>query len=150
MTDKQTAKIRRALYAMSVNRFRPESSDAKRNAQLNLANRTSYATDDTLRFFKARILRSGEADEMGFLFYLIESIGSKENEPRENKRFVVFDAFGECLTDRETWHATTDQALKACREFVREFDLFGHYVTTIKRRAERLKYQATEANKALR
>ena len=117
---------------------------------MNLLGRTYYATDETLRFFKARILQSGEADEMGFLFYLIESIGSKEKEPRRNKRFVVFDAFGECLTDRETWHATTDQALRACREFVREFDLFGHYFKTIKRRSKILKYQATEANKALR
>lgn len=150
MTDKQTAKIKRALYALSVTRFQYQSSDAKRNAQLNLLGKSHYVDEDTLRFFKARILRSGEVDYNGFLFYLVESIGSKEEEPRKNKRFVVIDAFGECLTDHEQYYKTTDQALQACREWVREFDLAGHYFKRIKERAKRLKTQATDANKALR
>lgn len=150
MTDKQTAKLKRALYALSICRFQYQSQHAKYNAKLNLLNKSHYVDEDTLHFFKARILRAGEVDSNGFLFYLIESIGSKEEEPRKNKRFVVFDAFGDCLTDHENYYKTTDQALQACREWVGEFDIFGHYFKKIKERAKRLKNQATDANKALR
>lgn len=52
------------MTAANVAPYTNKSSNAKSNAQENLKGRTHYAEDDTLKFFKARIVSSA-ADQNG-------------------------------------------------------------------------------------
>jgi hypothetical protein len=81
----------------TVNLYRTESSDEKTNAQRNLTGRTHYADQDTLRYFKARILVTRITDN-GLLFGLVESVALDPNNARRGYRAVVFDVFGTVLT----------------------------------------------------
>ncbi len=96
-----------------MNLFREESNDPKTNAQRNLAMRTHYADDDTLRFFYARIL-STRVIAGGLLFGLVESVALDPNNSRRGYRAVIFDVFGTVVlrADMESARKTADAARK--------------------------------------
>jgi hypothetical protein len=68
-------------------------SSAKYEAQDQLAGKTHYVDDSTLRFHKARVLSCDIAQE-GTLFWLIESVAMNMHNTRRGFRYVVFDVFG--------------------------------------------------------
>ena len=97
--------------------YKEESYNAKNNAQANLAGRTHYAEDSTLRFFHARILDTFHTDG-GLLFALLESVALDMNNTSRGFRFVIFDLFGHTLErpKMEDAFKTKDQAKKAMWE----------------------------------
>ena len=90
------------------------SSDPKRNAQMNLKGRTHYVDDDTLRYFRARILMTRETDN-GLLFAILESASADPEHKSRIFRGVVFDVFGTVLSrpSIEQAHKTRKSAEKA-------------------------------------
>jgi hypothetical protein len=133
--------IEKAVQAAGLSLFKWENSNEKKNAQQNLSGRTHYADDDTLRYFGARINRAGHRAD-GLLFLIVESVSSKPEDTKRNKRFVAFDVLGTVVNDREEWFATTDQARKAAENFLAEFDAEAHTSKALSEHAHRLQTEA--------
>jgi hypothetical protein len=133
--------IEKAVGAAGFSLFTCKSSYEKNNAQQNLAGRTHYADDDTLRYFGARINRAGHRAD-GLLFLIVESVSSKPEDTKRNKRFVVFDVLGTVVNNREEWFATTDQARKAAEDFLAEFDAEAHTSKALSEHAHRLQTES--------
>jgi hypothetical protein len=133
--------IEKAVQAAGLSLFKWENSNEKKNAQQNLSGRTHYADDDTLRYFGARINRAGHRAD-GLLFLIVESVSSKPEDTKRNKRFVVFDVLGTVVNDREQWFATTDQARKAAEDFLAEFDAEAHTSKALSEHAHRLQTES--------
>jgi hypothetical protein len=73
---------------------------------------------------------------------IVESVSSKPEDTKRNKRFVVFDVLGTVVNDREQWFATTDQARKAAENFLAEFDADAHTAEALGAHAHRLQTEA--------
>lgn len=80
-----------------ISLYKEESSDPKWNAQRNLAGRTHYVDDDTLRFHKSRVLSTHITDN-GLLFALVESCAMDSRGSKRGFRGVIFDVFGTVLS----------------------------------------------------
>jgi hypothetical protein len=63
--------------------YRNQASDPKSNAQRNLAGRTHYVDDDTLRFHKSRVISARHVDQ-GLLFAIVTSDALDMNNTRRN------------------------------------------------------------------
>jgi len=106
--------------------FRCESADPTANAERNLSGRTHYAAPDTRRYFRSRIVASGEACG-GLLFLLIESMPMRHREDKRGFRYRVFDICGgvvdgKGITDPDCFHATRKGAERALRDALRDID----------------------------
>jgi hypothetical protein len=106
--------------------YRSESSYPKNNAQRNLAGRTHYADDDTLRYFHSRIISARETD--GGLLFAIVTSDAKDHENRSRGfRYVIFDIFGTAVernpssVDHE-YFRTSEKATKAMWEALNALD----------------------------
>jgi len=115
------------------------SSDTKRNAQMNLKGRTHYVDDDTLRYFRARILMTRETDN-GLLFAILESASADSGHQSRIFRGVVFDVFGTVLSrpSIEQAHKTRKAAEKALWKSLDAID--AHAVTMAAIEAQRNSY----------
>jgi hypothetical protein len=78
---------------MRIHRYRDEVTDPKLNAQRNLAGRTFYAEEQTLKYFHAKIL-SCKVVADGLLLAMVESIAANAENTERGFRHVVFDVFG--------------------------------------------------------
>lgn len=90
--------------------YQCKSSYPDSDAQRNLEDRTHYCDPDTLKHFKARILR-GTHSSNG-LFYLLQESLAHPGMGRV-RRNVLFDVFGDVVreqTSRETFHKTAAKA----------------------------------------
>ena len=99
------------------NLYRSESSYPKNNAQRNLAGRTHYVDDDTLRSFYSRIISARHTDG-GLLFAIVTSDAKDFENKSRGFRYVIFDLFGTVIernpssVDRE-YFRTSEKAEKA-------------------------------------
>ena len=123
-----------------------KSSYAKNNAQLNLAGRTHFAEDSTLRYFGSRI-NSAHETASGLLFYIVESSFLDFNKTKRGFRYAVFDIFGTSIArlDIEKAFKTSEQARKAMWAELNEFDTQAHYAKTLEEIAVRADRKAKEA-----
>ena len=103
--------------------YRQESGYPKVNAQVNLAGRTHYVDDDTLRFHKSRVISARHTDN-GLLFYLVTSDALDYQNTTRGFRYVIFDLFGTVLerTEREQAYRTSAQATKAMWRVLNDVD----------------------------
>ena len=104
-----------------------KSSDPKRNAQLNLAGRTHYVDDETLRYFHARILSSRVVDD-GLLFAVVESASGDANHSSRIYRYVIFDLFGTVIERpdlKSSWKSSAP-AEKAMWRALNAIDAIAH------------------------
>ena len=153
MTPKQAEKIKKAMEALGVHKFQHRSSYTLPDAQQNLKPVTHYVDDETLRYFKARIVRSwlpGECGtESGFLYAIVESLRKPGEEGNKTKRANVFDCFGSVIFQSE-FQNSTEKAKKEVYAFLNGLDLAGHYIGKIKGEANRRVKSARLAMAALR
>ena len=105
--------LEKALNEINIYQFRTESSYPTGDAQRNLAGRTHYASDNTLKYFKARILR-GHHSSNGLFYILQESLPHPDFDMKRIRRNVVFDVFGSVVGAwREDCHTSAIKADKA-------------------------------------
>jgi len=108
------------------NLYRTESHVPRNNAQRNLAGRTHYVDDATLRFHKSRIISARPTDG-GLLFAIVTSDAKDMNNTQRGFRYVIFDLFGSVVernpaqVDME-WFRTSVQAEKAMWSAVNAMD----------------------------
>jgi hypothetical protein len=134
--------------AANVALFTDKSSDSKRNAQENLAGRTHYAEDSSLKFFKARIV-SAHADSNGLFFKLVESVALDYDNTRRGFRVVVFDLFGQVIHRPNFDQCASTQAAAVVQWMKAEkIDPAAYYRAELKHRASRLTNQAHAMNEA--
>jgi len=97
-------------------------------AQDQLNGRTHYYNDETLKYFKARVLYAKPASS-GLLFVTVESVPKNYDGTGRGFRAVCFDLFGESIyrPDFENLHKTRDKALKAFYTWLNEFSELDHY-----------------------
>jgi hypothetical protein len=103
--------------------YKCESSYAKPNAQANLAGRTHYVDDDTLRFHKSRVL-SSHVVYNGLLFAIVTSDALDMHNTKRGFRYAIFDLFG-TVVDRpkiEEAFRTRAQATKAMWNLINTLD----------------------------
>lgn len=137
----KTARLDSALAAAGIRKFETRSCYPEHDAPQNLQGRTHYVDAETLRYFKARILRAHKAAD-GILYWLVESVQSRPENGGATRRAVVFDVFGNVVNDRADatggeWFKTTDKACDAARAFVANFDAVKHTADELKARAKR-------------
>jgi hypothetical protein len=128
--------------AANVAPFTFKSSDHKRNAQENLQGRTHYAEDETLKFFKARIV-SAHADADGLFFKMVESVALDYDNTRRGFRVIVFDLFGQVIY-RPSFDECTSTKAAAVVQWMKaeKIDPAAYYRAELKARANRLTNQA--------
>jgi hypothetical protein len=106
-----------------MNLYETKSNDPKINAQRNLSGKTHYVDDDSLKFHKSRILRSGHTDN-GLIFFLIESCALDWNNTKRGFRYVIFDVYGNTIDrpDLESSFKSHEAAKKAMWESLNKID----------------------------
>lgn len=128
--------------AANVAPFTFKSSDNKRNAQENLQGRTHYAEDESLKFFKARIV-SAHADQNGLFFKMVESVALDYDNTRRGFRVIVFDLFGQVIYRPTFDECTSTKAAAVVLWMTAEkIDPATYYRAELKARANRLTNQA--------
>ena len=134
---------------MEYRLYRRESSDPKIDAQRNLAGRTHYVDDDTLRFHKARILSANVVDG-GLLYAIIESVSLDWNHTSRGFRYAIFDLFGNVVDRPDLEHAwkSSDAARKAMWKALDGFDAITVNQAALER--HRTAFEADMADLALR
>ena len=134
--------------AANVAPYTDKSSDPKRNAQENLQGRTHYAEDETLKYFKARIV-SAAADQNGLFFKIIESVAVDYGNTKRGFRVVVFDLFG-YVVYRPSFDECTSTSAAAVKLWMKsdKIDPATYYRADLKHRASRLTNQAHAMHEA--
>ncbi|MDE2103650.1 MAG: hypothetical protein KGL39_40805 [Patescibacteria group bacterium] len=134
-----------------IRKYRDESASALINAQRNLATRTHYVDDDTLRFHKSRILSTYITDD-GLLFALIESVGLEFGNTRRGFRYVVFDVLGSVVGRRDLEDAFSTQAMarKAMWAFLNAIDAKALTLDAIERERQNFAAEMSEIEDACR
>lgn len=133
--------------AANVAPFTFKSSDHKRNAQENLKGRTHYAEDETLKFFKARIVLA-HADADGLFLKMVESVALDYDNTRRGFRVIVFDLFG-YVVYRPSFDDCTSTSAAAVKLWIAEkIDPATYYRAKLKARANRLTNQADAMREA--
>ena len=129
-------RITEALYTQGISLYGHQSCYPENDAPQNLLGRTHYVDADTLKYFSARILNAGHSED-GLLYWIAESVSSRPNNGGCTRRAVIFDVFGEVLTDHDNWHKVTDKAVGEALQFVRTFDAVKHTAQKLQERAKR-------------
>lgn len=134
--------------AANVELFKDRYSNPKANAQKNLQGRTHYAEDQTLAFFKAKIV-AAEPTDYGLFLQIIESVALDYDNTRRGFRVVVFDLFGQCVF-RPSFDECTRTQAAALNHFKKYYaiDPATYYRAEFKHRANRLTNQAAAMNEA--
>lgn len=124
----------------------------KAKAQNQLAGRTHYVDDGTLKGFGSRILQA-QMSCRGLVFYIMESLPKDNRSGERGFRMVAFDIFGECLLrrlPRAELASTSAQAEKRFWAEFNEFDLQDHYLHTLQLKLDRLNEERTKLQKLTR
>lgn len=114
--------------------YRNESSNPKWNAQRNLAGRTHYVDDDTLRFHKSRVLSARHTDE-GLLFAIVTSDALDHDNRKRGFRYVIFDLFGHTVDrpDLEYAYTTSQRATQGMWDALNKIDAKALTLVAIER-----------------
>lgn len=138
------------LRALNVRMFEQKTYvSSKRNAQLNLCDKTHYVSDDTMRYFHARIIAARDMCN-GALFRIIESCALDSENTKRGFRSVVFDVWGTVVErpDLAESFSTSRAADKACGKWLAGFDLNEHYRISLIGMANAAKREALEYDHA--
>ena len=142
--------IRDILRIAGIDLFQDRRNNPKARAQDCLSGRTHYVDDETLRYFRSRIL-SSDAICSDTLFYIIESVSLDSNHTRRGVRGVVFDIFGTTVyrPSLDQCYRTTELAKRALWAWLDGFSEADHYVVCLESRAIRKEREAQEMRAAL-
>jgi hypothetical protein len=106
---------------MNRNKYIEESYNAKRNAQANLAGRSHFVDDDTLRFFAGRVLSAYDAAD-GRLFVVVHSQKSGFDDYHRAFGYAIFDLAGTIIATSSDQFKTGATARKHCAAALQAID----------------------------
>ena len=106
---------------MNRNKYIEESYNAKRNAQANLAGRSHFVDDDTLRFFAGRVLSAYDAAD-GRLFVVVHSQKRGFDDHSREFGYAIFDLAGTVIADSPDKFKTGATARKHCAAALQAID----------------------------
>ena len=106
---------------MNTSKYEEHSCDARYNAQHNLRGRSHFVDEDTLRYFKGRVLSAYDSAD-GRLFVVVHS--QRENWDNANRIFsyAIFDLAGSIVAGRVQSYKTAAKARKECEEMLEQID----------------------------
>lgn len=106
---------------MNVEKYSQHSYNARYNAQHNLRGRSHFVDEDTLRYFRGRVLNA-YASADGRLFVVVHS--QRENYDNTNRIFsyAIFDLAGCVVAGRVQSYKTATKARKHCAEMLALLD----------------------------
>ena len=78
---------------MNTSKYEQHSYNARYNAQHNLRGRSHFVDDDTLRYFKGRVLSAYDSSN-GRLFVVVHSQASGFNDATRVYSYAIFDLAG--------------------------------------------------------
>ena len=150
ITQLDNNEIAKIISSLNLGLFNYKSSDAKYNAQQNLAGRNYFATDETLRYFGSRISRASETCS-GLLFYVIESSYLNMEKTKRGFRYAIFDLFGHEVGRQSLDEAmsTSDKALKAMYDKLNTINVANHYRQALESQARQAERKAENYKDAL-
>lgn len=128
--------------------YERKSSYPKNDAQQNLAGRTHYVDDDTLKYFRARVL-SSHAPYNGLLFAILESSSGDYQHKSRIFRYVIFDIFGTVL-DRPKIEESYKSKEPARKAMWRAIDRIDAKAITLAAIESRRAYQERDLNELTR
>lgn len=137
--EQVTATLRKAYLEL----FTEKSYDAKRDAQVNLAGRSHYVDDASLRFFHARIVYAQPI--FGGAFYLLIEKSALDYDNKTRGFFpVLFDVFGRVVYKPELNQSskTKDKAKALFWVWFEALDVSVYYRETLNERANRLQNES--------
>jgi hypothetical protein len=106
---------------MNRTKYIEESYNAKRNAQANLAGRSHFVDDDTLRFFAGRVLSAYDAAD-GRLFVVVHSQKRGRDDYSREFGYAIFDLAGTVIAHSSDKFKTGATARKHCAAALHEID----------------------------
>jgi hypothetical protein len=145
--------LTKALEAFGVYPLRPNYySRPADEAYYILSGRTHYVDAQTLRYFKARILRTFCASG-GLFFILQESLPHPDFGWARVRRNVVFDVFGDVIGEsRETCHTNgkkADAHFNQLIEWTKSAEALEELGAKLERRIKRREEETARAAEAL-
>ena len=147
-TDQEIKSIVEALGKLHIRIFCYESGDPKFNAQRNLAGKTHYVDDDTLRWHKSRVLGTAILHG-GLLLRVTCSDALDMHNTKRGYRCAVFDVFGTAVSRPDLEHAATSKQAAINASEREEIDLVEHYRKTINSKIYYANEEITNCNRAL-
>jgi hypothetical protein len=105
---------------MNTSKYEEYSCNARYNAQHNLRGRSHFVDEDTLRYFRGRVLNAYDSAN-GRLFVVVHS--QIENYDNTNRvySYAIFDLAGSVVAGRLP-HKTAAKARKECEEMLEQID----------------------------
>jgi len=147
-TEAELKLIQEALAALHVRLFTYESSHPKYDAQRNLAGKTHYVDDETLRFHHSRILGTKVLNG-GLLFRVTCSDALDMHNTKRGFRCAMFDVFGTAIS-RPTLEQASSTKQAAINASEREtIDLVKHYREAINSKIHWAQDDIKKCNEAL-
>lgn len=147
-TEQEIKLLIEALAKLHVRPFGHESSDPKYNAQRNLAGKTHYVEDDTLRFHHSRVLGT-RVLHGGLLFRVTCSDALDMHNTKRGYRCAVFDVFGTTVSRPDLEHAKSSKQAAINASEAETIDLVKHYREAINSKIYWAQQTITECNGAL-
>lgn len=135
-----------ACCEYGAHQYQCKSSYSDSDAQRNLEGRTHYADSDTLRYFKAKILRG--IHSTNGLYYLIQE-SLPHPELGRVRRNVLFDVFGSVVGGRDVFHKTAKKADTEYSELRTRMDSEDSYMLIALTLVEKIVYDKTKLDAAL-
>jgi len=100
IVNKTSERAQNAVRAFGETLYRDETSYPLQRAQRALSGKTHYCDDDTLRYFKSKVLRAMPSYSQ--LYFIIqESLPYGSFDAPRQRRNIVFDVFGSVVKGRE-------------------------------------------------
>ena len=121
-------------------------ASAKQNAVKNLCDKTHYVDDDTLRFFRSRIVACYVHDN-GRLLSIIETLSLDMHHTKRGYRFVIFDVTGKIVSNEKLEDCVSSKAIarKRLHTFLDSIDAKQITLDALAREKQRIENEISEA-----
>jgi hypothetical protein len=106
---------------MNVEKYSQHSYNARYNAQHNLCGRSHFVDDDTLRYFRGRVLSAYDKAD-GRLFVVVHSQASGFNDATRVYSYAIFDLAGSVIAGQAKHYKSAATARKHCADMLALLD----------------------------
>jgi hypothetical protein len=126
------------------------TGSAKNHAQNSLNGISHYFEESTIRFFKAKIVKTSVLFD-GLVFVSIESSALNFDNTKRGYRFAAFDCFGNVIqkADIEQARASISAANSDLKKWLDSFDVLEYYSLKLHAMKYRLEVDAKNIGSAL-